>query len=436
MPWSIARITERQPTLAGADLDRVSKHRTECPTECRWEIRARFRIMHGHEIEATGERPAPHVSSCDAVLSVVNGRVDQGRGGADPPRRGSPTGDGAERHPGWWGTHRPGFRPPRRRSQAPAGHPVRPPVIPRTSASALACFHSHVGARRAVLRSEGVAVERAADLRAGVLRDPPGEPLVDRALGEHGGDVLAPDRVLELRELARRGLGLRGLGGNHGADVAQPIAADEVGERVVVGDELALRRRDAIEAGADLRVEPREPAAIGLGARRDPRRRGGSCRAERLLDGRGGGAHVQGVVPPVRVRGPSLGARARELHRDVRTDVDDLGLRAGRTEDSGHPRVESQPAREDQSGARRGRDVLRARLVLVRVGVGLQQLVDVGVGAGDLPREVGELRRRGDDDRPPVRTRAAALPAGRDAHHHEGQNENDSHLHRAVTVSG
>ena len=41
--------------------------------------------------------------------------------------------------------------------------------------------------------------------------------------------------------------------------------------------------------------------------------------------------------------------------------------------------------------------VVRSWFVFVRVGVRLQQLGDVGAIAGDRPRKVGDLRRRGHD---------------------------------------
>ena len=111
--------------------------------------------------------------------------------------------------------------------QRDPGTSTLPPVIPRTSASALARSMPRYVAPREPARPERVAVERCAvRARAGVLRRCRSASFgVDRRLREDRADVLAPDRVLELRQRTRRRLRLRRVRRDHRADDAHAVAA-------------------------------------------------------------------------------------------------------------------------------------------------------------------------------------------------------------------
>ena len=88
---------------------------------------------------------------------------------------------------------------------------------------------------------------------------------------------------------------------------------------------------------------------------------------------------------------------ARELDRHAGAEVEDRRIAAGLLDDVLHPAVEVVAVLEHDLGAGGGADVGGPRLVFVGVGVGLQQLDDLGAVAADRAREVGDLRRRRDD---------------------------------------
>ena len=135
----------------------------------------------------------------------------------------------------------------------------------------------------------------------GLARDRLSELGVDRAFGEDRLDVLAADGPGQPRDVAGRWLGLRGLRWDDGADDVDAVAVGEVAERVVVGDELALRGRDVLDAGGDPVVERAQlrEVAGGVAGVRGPGARVGV--GERVADGGDRGLRVLWVVPPVRV---------------------------------------------------------------------------------------------------------------------------------------
>ena len=101
---------------------------------------------------------------------------------------------------------------------------------------------------------------------------------------------------------------------------------------------------------------------------------------------------------------------------------------AGLLHDIFHPVVELVAGLEDHLRARRRLDVIRAGLVVVRVGIGLQQLVELSRVAGDIADDVPKLCR-GDDDQwalcPLVLRRCAGviLPAASRQQQGDGQCE-------------
>ena len=276
-------------------------------------------------------------------------------------------------------------------------------------------LHGQVGRSRAACGSERVAVEGVVAGGPGLARDRLSELGVDRALREDRLDALAADGPGEVRDVAGRWLGLRGLRWDDGADDVDAVAVSEVVERVVVGDELALRGRDALQAGGDPAVECAQlrEVAVGVTGIRGPGARVGV--GEGVADGRDRGLRVLWVVPPVRVVAGGLrpGLLARELDRHAGAEVQHGGVATGLLDDVLHPAVEVVAVLEHDLRAAGGADVGGAGLVFVGVGVGLEQLDDLGAVAADRACEVGDLRGRRDDlDLAGTGRRSAAGAAG------------------------
>ena len=104
---------------------------------------------------------------------------------------------------------------------------------------------------------------------------------------------------------------------------------------------------------------------------------------QRALERVHGEDGVARVLPPVRVV-------AAELHR--LREVDDGRVAARALDRVLDPGVGLAAGADDQVGVGERAHVVRADLVVVRVGVRLQQLHDMGVRAGDVAGEIGDLR--------------------------------------------
>ena len=138
---------------------------------------------------------------------------------------------------------------------------------------------------------------------------------------------------------------------------------------------------------------------------------------ERVADLRDRELDVARVVPPVRVeaRGLGPGRLARQRDRPPGARVERGRRAAGVLDDVAHPRVELVARGDHELRARRRLDVLRPRLVVVRVGVGLEDLVDVDRVAADVAHDVAELRRGHDDvDGAGLGGRRRPAPGGED----------------------
>ncbi len=109
------------------------------------------------------------------------------------------------------------------------------------------------------------------------------------------------------------------------------------------------------------------------------------------------------------------------------------GVGAGAVDRAVEPVVELAARADDEVGALERLDVLRPDLVVVRVGVGLEELHDVGAVAGDRAGEVGRLRRGGDDREPAVGARVRAA-AARDDERGAGEEEGGGHAHRCEII--
>ena len=172
------------------------------------------------------------------------------------------------------------------------------------------------------------------------------------------------------------------------------------GHRGHAAGDAGVERAQLGEVGGGVALEPMPVARVGGG--------------EVARDRRHGRLGVARVVPPVRVVARGLGpARLAgpALGHD-RAEVDDLGVAATVGDDLVDPGVELVAVGEDELRVRRAGDVGRARLVLVRVGVGLQDLVDRDRVAADLADEVADLGRGGDDPQlPTARSRKPPQPA-------------------------
>ena len=146
-----------------------------------------------------------------------------------------------------------------------------------------------------------------------------------------------------------------------------------------------------------------QPPVGGVGARRD----GARSRAPRPRRCAGRATSAGRTRTPPR-RSLSPGSRAGTAG----AEVDDRGVAAAVVDDLVDPGVELVAAGEDELGAGRGLDVAGARLVLVGVGVRLQDLIDVDRAAADLAHPVADLSGGGDDLELAVVDRARAAAAG------------------------
>ena len=146
-------------------------------------------------------------------------------------------------------------------------------------------------------------------------------------------------------------------------------------------------------------IEAAQAGQVGGGVARVGVAGAGVGLGQRVADRRHSRLRVARVVPPVRVVARRLGARAlpRDLDRDVRAEIDDRRVTAGRLDDVAHPAVELVAVEEHDVGIGGLAHVGRAGLVVVRIGVGSQDLDDLGPLAADGTGEVGDLGRRRDD---------------------------------------
>jgi len=170
----------------------------------------------------------------------------------------------------------------------------------------------------------------------------------------------------------------------------------------VVGHEPAPGGRDAVEAAPGLGVERAHARDVRIRVARERRPVRGVRVRQRGLDLAGGGDRVAGVVPPVRVvRLVAVVVRvarvlvtvlAREDDRELRAQVDDVRARPALLDDVVDPAVEAEAAAEDDLRLGGVDDVGGPGLVLVRVGVGVQELGD---GHGVTAHRPGEVRDDG-----------------------------------------
>jgi hypothetical protein len=177
-------------------------------------------------------------------------------------------------------------------------------------------------------------------------------------------------------------------------------------------DELALRDRDLVDAARDRAVEAPERAQVGA-----------PVLVQRGLDLVDRDDRVARVLPPVRVVALQLHGVAERDHPRVR---------AGPVDRLVHPGVHIAAGAQDEVGVGDRRDVVRAQLVLVRVGVRGEDLDDVHARPADVAREVRDLCRRGDDREPAVRARVAVTAAGGGEHEHEREPGEPSHRRRIL----
>ena len=249
--------------------------------------------------------------------------------------------------------------------------------------------------------AEGVAVEGVFDARTGLRGDRLRQLRAQRALGEDRLDVLPSDQVREVAEVLGVRLRLGRLGGDHGPDDLDPVAVGEVVEGVVVGDQLALARRAPCHAARDSCVQRLQLRLVGGGVRLECRpvlridlgelRRDLAGRPPRRCAGRAtsAGCTCDASGPP-----DSPGSFTGTAAPRSTT----FGVAAAVVDDLVHPGVEVVAVGEDDLGVGRGGDVIGPRLVVVRVGVRGEDLVDVDVR---LRRPRGRSRRSGSWWRPP-----------------------------------
>ncbi len=234
------------------------------------------------------------------------------------------------------------------------------------------------------------------------------------------------DRLLELRKVAGRRLPLGRGRREHGADGRDPVPLREVDERVVVGDDLPVGLRDAVDALADRLVHRADLRPVGVGVRGDLRLRVGVGRDQRAPRRRS---------PPRRRSSDRATNGGRVSPSPALCVTGSFALRSttfaslpGVLHEVGGPLVELQAAGEHDARIGHGGHVLRPRLVVVRLGVRLEDLLDRDAVAADLAHEVADLRRRRRDRHLPrvARRRAVVVAAaareaeGAERDHHEG----------------
>ena len=130
------------------------------------------------------------------------------------------------------------------------------------------------------------------------------------------------------------------------------------------------------------------------------------------------GDRVARVLPPVRVGLRAVGGGEGGRGVDQRVDG---GVGARALEDLIEPDVQIAAGAEDHVGIGERGGVARAGLVLVRVGVGGEDPVNVGAVAGDVADEIGDLRGRRAYRQAPVVGAVAASGKCNDHRNDEGQ---------------
>ena len=181
----------------------------------------------------------------------------------------------------------------------------------------------------------------------------------------------------------------------------------------------SLRRAGGhrVDAAGDAAVERPQPGQVGARrCARSRRRRAGSAAARRALDLataasalRGSchqcGSYFDASSPSTRrAGGPAPPAPRSTTSASLPLSETTSSIQASR----------SSPLAKTSAGARGGLDVAGPRLVLVRVGVRLQDLVDRDRFAADRADPVAELGRRRDHVELAVVGRAAPAAAGRE----------------------
>ena len=279
-------------------------------------------------------------------------------------------------------------------------------------------LHREVRRAARAARAERIAVERVVGARARLARDllrrascsasSRGRPRA-RARGARARTrpAMSPAEACACVRLRR----------DHGAD----------DRRCRSGARSSRTRRDPRRACAGARASPRSRRgcrrrARAGGAGRPRRSRG---RSQPPRDSRATSASRMAATAASALRGschqcgskrdasrPSLSPARRTGTSAPRSIT--LRRAAGVRDDGAHPGVEPVAVHEHELGPGHGLDVGRPRLVLVRIGVGLQDLVHVGGVAGDGARPVADLRRRRDDLGAGVPLRRAAAAAGED----------------------
>ena len=213
-------------------------------------------------------------------------------------------------------------------------------------------------------------------------------------------------------EVLGRGLRLGRLRGDDGADDVDPVAVGEVAEGVVIGDQLAPRGRDPLHAAGDAGVERPQLGQVGGGVAFEARAAGpGSAAISRrsisatAASALRGSCHQCGSNSDASAPLDSPGSRSGTA---APRSTSSASLPLSETTCSIQP-SRSSPLAKTSFASRRRDDVAGPRLVLVRVGVRLEDLVDDDGVAADLADEVADLGRRRDHlDLPVAGARIAA----------------------------
>ena len=191
-------------------------------------------------------------------------------------------------------------------------------------------FHLQVGVAARALGPERVAIERVVGRGARLRGDRLRQLGAQRALREDRLDALLANQIGEVRQVLGVRLRLGRLRGDDSSDDLNPVAAREVVERVVVGDQLPIGGGNRVEAARNPTVENPELRLIGGGVGLKGALVLGVDRRELGRDLADGLLRIPRVVPPVRVvlGGLRTAGLAGQLHRDGSPEVDDLRVAA------------------------------------------------------------------------------------------------------------
>ena len=225
---------------------------------------------------------------------------------------------------------------------------------------------------------------------AGLAGDALGEARVGDVLDKDRPNLMRPDRVDDLRDVAGADVSLR----RHALrrDELDAVARGEIAEGVMGRDDAATLLGNGGDRLLDFRVERVELGEIGVGVGLiglGALRIDGRQRFPDRLDINFG---VGDVLPSVRIL--SLFVLSRS---DAFAQGEHLALAFGGSDETVEPAFKSEPVDENEPRLRDAAAVGRTGLVDMGVAVGPDDGGDGHPVAADLPHKIADNRKAGDD---------------------------------------